>query len=150
VKENIRIVKPEDVLPVIRKWKKRREENFLTITLNNNHTIIKIHHITKGLVDRNLAHPRECFYHAILDYATGVIFIHNHPSGDVTPSHEDDDITHRLCMAGKLLGIKVLDHVIVTPQDKIYSYRKAGKIMDDYPVCELERFVESIAEENAL
>jgi len=146
--EKIRIGKPIDVLPVMGKWKKCREEHFLAITLNSGHYILKIHHVTKGLVNRTLTHPRECFYHAILDYATAVVFIHNHPSGNENPSIEDDIVTRKLCMAGEILGIKVLDHIIITPRDSFYSYRTAEKIQDNYPAYELDQFIESIAAED--
>jgi DNA repair protein RadC len=149
MKERIKIKKPIDVLPLMETWKKRREEHFLSVTLNGSHDIIKIHHITKGLVNRTLTHPRECFYHAILDYATAVVFIHNHPSGNENPSSEDDVITHKLCMAGEILGIKVLDHIIITPRDSFYSYRRAQQIQDNYSAYELDRFIESIAAEDA-
>jgi DNA repair protein RadC len=61
-----------------------------------------------------IVHSRDVFAPAILQYATAVIVAHNHPSGDATPSPEDRDVTHRLKEAGRLLGISVLDHIIIT------------------------------------
>ncbi len=84
--DRVKIKTLKDVLELTRKWKKRREENFLVITLDNAHAVIKIHHISKGLVNQALAHPRECFFPAIKDYSVAVVFVHNHPSGNAEPS----------------------------------------------------------------
>ena len=69
--------------------------------------------ISEGSLTSSIVHPREVFNPVIKDSAAGVIFIHNHPSGDPAPSIEDKDITKRLKEAGELLGIKVLDHIII-------------------------------------
>jgi DNA repair protein RadC len=88
-----RIRHPEDVYSVVKNWAKRKEENFLAVTLNGAHNVIKVHHITKGLVNKTIIHPRECFYPAIKDYATSVVFVHNHPSGNAEPSGDDRNVT---------------------------------------------------------
>jgi DNA repair protein RadC len=147
IKQQIKIKNPTDIFPVMGKWKKRREENFLTVTLNGKHIILKIHHITKGLVNRTIAHPRECFFPAIRDFATAVIFVHNHPSGEANPSIEDDIVTEQLCMAGVIMGIHVLDHIIITPQNNFYSYRQSGKIKEDFSTYKKRRFIEELAAE---
>jgi len=144
MKESIPIKSPESVLPLLRRWKNRRQENFLTITLNGAHEVIKIHHITMGLVNRTIVHPRECFYPAIKDLASAVIFIHNHPSGSIHSSAEDDEITKRLSMAAEIIGINFLDHIIITPKSSYYSYRQDGKIISTHNDSELESFVESL------
>jgi DNA repair protein RadC len=68
-----------------------------------------------GLLNRTLVHPREVFKHAIKDNSAAIIIGHNHPSGSLDPSTEDKDITRRMKIAGEILGIKVLDHIIVSP-----------------------------------
>ena len=144
MKEAIQIRSPESVLPLMRRWKNRRQENFLTITLNGSHEIIKIHHITKGLVNRTIVHPRECLYPAIKDLASAVLLVHNHPSGSNKSSVEDDEITKRMSMATEILGIRLLDHIIITPKDTYYSYRQEGKIPLEHKGYELESFVKSL------
>ena len=140
----ISIRSPESVLPLLYRWKNRRQENFLAITLNGAHEVIKLHHISKGLVNRTIVHPRECFNPALRDYAVAVIFVHNHPSGSTKTSPEDDDITKRLNMAAEILGIHMLDHIIITPKDNYYSYRQDGKIASNHDDYELQEFVESL------
>ena len=138
---------PSDIIAAVQRWKKREQENFLAITLDGCHAIIKVNHVTKGLVNRTLAHPRECFRPAIKDNATSVVFVHNHPSGSIKPSREDNDLTERLCMSGQLLGINVLDHIIITPNDRYFSYREDGKIQEDFPQEKIKQFIDGIAAE---
>ena len=147
MKDRIKIRQPDDILPLVSKWSKRREENFLSITLNGAHAVLRVHHVTKGLLNRTIVHPRECFYPVIRDYAAAVVFVHNHPSGNAEPSFEDDTITNRLCMAGSILGIHILDHIIVTPQNKFYSYRRSGKIKNEFADYELNNFIGKLAAE---
>lgn len=92
------------------------QEEFHIVTLSTKHLPISTHLITRGTLDASLVHPREVFRPAIRDSASAVILVHNHPSGDSTPSREDIQVTERLTDAGKLLGITVLDHVIVASQ----------------------------------
>ena len=150
VKYQVKIRQPNDILPLVSKWGKRREENFLSITLNGAHEVIRIHHITKGLLNKTVTHPRECFFPVIRDYAAAVVFVHNHPSGNADPSFEDDDITNRLCMAGSILGIHILDHIIITPENKYYSYRREGKIKDEFLDYQQSNFIEALAAEGSL
>jgi len=149
MKEPVPIKSPESILPLLRRWRKQKQENFLTITLNGAHEVIKIHHITKGLINKTIIHPRECFYPAIKDLASAVILIHNHPSGSTQTSPEDDEITNRMSMAAEILGINVLDHIIISPKDNYYSYRKEGRMPDKHKVYELENFVESLEKDYA-
>jgi DNA repair protein RadC len=144
MKEAVQIKTPESVLPLVRKWQKCKQENFLTITLNGAHEAIKVHHITKGLVNKTVVHPRECFYPAIKDLATAVIFVHNHPSGSTMASTEDDDLTKHMGMAAELLGINMLDHIIISPKGNFYSYSKDGKMPNNHQAYELEEFVHSL------
>jgi len=125
------IKSPVDVLPLLKRWRNCRQENFLAITLDGSHSVIKIHHISKGLVNKTIVHPRECYYPAIKDNAVAVLFAHNHPSGSVKPSQEDVDVTQQLCKAGAILGFHVLDHVIFSKYEFAWcSLRKEGIITD--------------------
>ncbi|NND97849.1 MAG: DNA repair protein RadC, partial [Pirellulaceae bacterium] len=89
------------------------QEEFHIVTLDTKHKPIRSHRITVGTLDASLVHPREVFRPAIRDAASAVLLIHNHPSGDPTPSREDHQVTDQLTEAGKMLGINVLDHIIV-------------------------------------
>jgi DNA repair protein RadC len=142
-----RIRTPEDVCGVVGSWARRREENFLAVTLNGANEIIKVHHITKGLVNRTMAHPRECFYPAIKDYASSVAFVHNHPSGNLSPSRDDEELTDRLCMAGCILGFNVIDHIIVGPRGGLFSFRREGAMREDFSHKEKNEFVDYLAAE---
>ena len=92
------------------------QEEFHIVTLDTKHKPIATHRITVGTLDASLVHPREVFRPAIRDAASAVLLVHNHPSGDPTPSREDHQVTDHLTEAGKLIGITVLDHVIVARQ----------------------------------
>ena len=89
------------------------QEEFHIVTLSTKHEPIDAHRITVGTLDSSLVHPREVFRPAIKDAAAAVLLVHNHPSGDPTPSKEDFAVTRRLESAGDLLGIKVLDHIVL-------------------------------------
>ena len=90
------------------------QETFFTLLLDTKHKVIGSPvEATRGLLDTSLVHPREVFREAVRQSAASVILAHNHPSGDPTPSKEDIDITRRLIEAGKILGIRIVDHVIL-------------------------------------
>ena len=93
------------------------QEAFCVLTLNTKNKMIAKHLITLGLADSAPVHPREVFRPAIADSAAAVILVHNHPSGDPTPSAEDLRVTRQLLEAGKVIGIRVLDHVIIGRND---------------------------------
>jgi DNA repair protein RadC len=90
-----------------------RQEEFHIVTLDTKNQVIDTHRITVGTLDASLVHPREVFRPAIKDAAASVILVHNHPSGDSTPSVEDINVTRRLESSGEVLGIKVLDHIVL-------------------------------------
>lgn len=90
-----------------------RQEEFHVVTLDTKNQVIDTHLVTVGTLDSSLVHPREVFRPALKDAAASVILVHNHPSGDATPSTEDFAVTRRLEAAGELVGIKVLDHVVL-------------------------------------
>jgi DNA repair protein RadC len=88
-------------------------EEFHALLLNTQHRVLRDVTVTRGILDASLIHPREVFRPAILASAAAVILVHNHPSGDPTPSPEDRAVTRQLAEAGRAVGIRVLDHVVV-------------------------------------
>lgn len=88
-------------------------EEFHTLTLNTHHFLERDITITRGLLDSAPIDPRAAFRHALAERATSVVFVHNHPSGDPTPSAEDQKVTAQLVAAGHILGVPVRDHVII-------------------------------------
>ncbi len=94
-------------------FKNLKKEEFHCAMLDAKNRIFKDYRVSEGTLTQSLIHPREAFRNAIKESAASVIFVHNHPSGDPTPSREDIMITERLVKAGELIGIKVLDHVII-------------------------------------
>jgi len=95
-------------------------EEFHVVLLDEKHHVIKTEQITVGLSNKSLAHPREVFKPAIRESAAALILVHNHPSGDPTPSQDDKTITKELKTAADTLGIKILDHIILA-KDTILS-----------------------------
>ncbi len=90
-----------------------RHEIFKVILLDAKHAIMRDATVSEGSLTLSVVHPREVFTLAVKESAAAVIFLHNHPSGDPTPSQEDRVLTTRLVSAGELLGIRVLDHLVV-------------------------------------
>ncbi len=89
------------------------QEEFHIVTLDTKLQVINRHQITVGTLDASLVHPREVFRAAIRDAAASILLVHNHPSGDPTPSREDYAVTERLKKSGEIVGIQVIDHVVV-------------------------------------
>jgi DNA repair protein RadC len=104
-----------------------RKEVFKAVLLNTKHQMLKDVTVSEGSLSASLVHPREAFLPAIKESAAAVIFLHNHPSGDPTPSPEDKELTLRLSEVGHLIGITVLDHIIIGSGSPGYmSFRDAG------------------------
>jgi len=122
-----RITRPEDVLPLVAEWRDKKQEYFLCITLNGAGEVIERRTVTVGILNQSLVHPREVFSEAITDRAASVILVHNHPSGTLEPSTQDIGITRQLMEAGSILGIRVLDHIIVTKKSHA-SLRELGHL----------------------
>ncbi len=127
IPEKISVRVPEDILQIkeISELSIKDTEHFDIITLDASSCMIRSHNITKGLVDHSLIHPREVFRPAISDNALSVICVHNHPSGNPDPSNADIKITDQLIQAGEIIGIKVVDHIIIT-SNGILSMRTLG------------------------
>ena len=107
------LTNPEKVFKFMRsKIKDYSKEHFYVIALNSRNWSVS--EISIGTLDSSLVHPREVFSEAIKNKAASVIFVHNHPSGDPEPSEEDLAITKKLIDSGNVLGIKVIDHIIIT------------------------------------
>ena len=100
-----------------RYWDSRQEE-FHVLLLDCHLRLQRSVRITQGLLDKSLVHAREVFRPAIREACSSIILCHNHPSGNPAPSEMDRQITERLCAAGDILGIRVLDHIIVSSQEK--------------------------------
>lgn len=119
---------PEDVIKAVKnKLKGKKREHFLTICLDTRNHLINIHTISVGSLDSSIVHPREVFKEAISSSAASVIFVHNHPSGDPTPSEDDIKLTKRLVEVGEIMGIEILDHIIVC--DKSHFSMKSKSIL---------------------
>ena len=123
-----KISKPAEVLPLLRRYKKLKQEAFIVISLDAAHQVIAIRMVSEGTLDRTVVHPREVYVNAITDRAAAIIVAHNHSSGSTDPSKEDQNITLRLKTAGVILGIPVLDHIIIAQGKEYYSFLEAGEL----------------------
>ncbi len=103
------------------------KEHFFVVSLDTRNRITDISEVSTGSLTASVVHPRETFETAIRKHAAGIIVFHNHPSGDCDPSSEDINITKRLFEAGKILGIDLLDHIIISKSDYL-SMRDRGYI----------------------
>jgi DNA repair protein RadC len=88
-------------------------ERFVVVLLDGRHRVLRHEVVSQGTLTASLVHPREVFRPALREGAAALVLVHNHPSGDPTPSREDREVTERLARAGELLGVRILDHVIV-------------------------------------
>ena len=104
-------------------------EYFLSLHLNSKNQLIREVLVSIGSLSTSVVHPREVFTAAVRDSTAALIFIHNHPSGDPAPSREDRDCTQRLNHAGKILGIRVLDHIVLG-HDDYFSFADAGLLSE--------------------
>lgn len=125
--ERITVQQASDALPYLQEIRGKRQEHFLCISLSGASEVIASRVVTVGLLDSSQVHPREVFADPITDRAAAVILAHNHPSGTLKASAEDLALTQRLIRAGEILGIRVLDHLIVT-RDGFLSMKQTGMI----------------------
>jgi len=112
-----------DVILQVGYIREKTREHFVAIYLNARNELLFRKHIFIGTLNASLVHPREIFSEALRHNAASVILVHNHPSGDPEPSEDDLEITKRISEAGKIMGIDVLDHVIIT-KNKIFSFKE--------------------------
>jgi DNA repair protein RadC len=115
------------VYTLLKSFAKKRQEHFIVLTLNVSHYVISMRIVSIGLMNRTIIHPREVFIHAIKDNAIAIIVCHNHPSNKVEPSDEDIEITKLLKEAGEIIGIRLLDHVIIS-KSGYYSFKQNNKM----------------------
>lgn len=101
------------------------KEYFFSLHLNSKNQLIREFLVSVGSLSTSVVHPREVFSPAVRDSSAALICLHNHPSGDPAPSHEDRESTQRICEAGKILGIRVLDHIILG-HNHYFSFADAG------------------------
>ena len=98
-------------------------EHFMVMLLNQKKALLSVETVSVGTLNGSMVHPREVFKQAIKRSAAAMILAHNHPSGDCTPSEQDELVTERLKEAGEIVGIEVIDHIIIG-QDMYYSFRE--------------------------
>lgn len=122
------ITSPEEIIGLIRsKISDFSKEQFLVISLDTRNRPLGIDNVSIGTLTASLVHPRETFECAIRKHAASIIVSHNHPSGDEEPSEEDVKITQRLKEAGKVMGIELLDHIVVT-KSSYSSMKEKGMV----------------------
>ena len=103
----------------------KKKETFIAVLLDGKNRKLREVTISEGCLTSSIVHPREVFNPVVRDSAAAVLFVHNHPSGDPTPSREDTTITKRLHEVGELLGVKVIDHIIIG-SGKYWSFADEG------------------------
>lgn len=105
---------PSDVARILmNEMRYYKKEVFKVLLLDTKNRLIKIETVSSGILDASLVHPREVFHMAILELASSIILVHNHPSGNTIPSAQDIEITKSIMEAGKIMGIDVIDHIII-------------------------------------
>ncbi len=113
-RKRVLISSPEDVAKVVNFLRNKKREYLVGLYLNSQNELISTEIISVGTVNFSVVHPREVFYPAIKHKAVSVIIVHNHPSGSLDISEEDVSITRKLMGAGKIIGIDLLDHIIIS------------------------------------
>jgi len=126
---SVRIKQPIDIYTLVRHYADRKQERFISISLNGAHEVLAVRIVTIGLVNKTIVHPREVFADIIQDRAAAFCVAHNHPSGQVEGSPEDHEITERLQAAARILGLHFVDHVIFS-ETSWWSFRQNGKFAE--------------------
>jgi len=122
------ILKPQDAFEISSEYYGNRDrEMFSVMMLNTKNKIIGINTVSVGSLSASIVHPREVFKPCILSNAASVILLHNHPSGDPTPSQNDLEITRKLHDVGYILGVNIRDHIILG-DEVFFSFREKGLI----------------------
>ena len=121
-----RIREPDDVVRLFQnRLRDLQVEEFHLLALDSQSQVLREVLVTRGLLNSSLVHPREVFRAAIAEAAAGIIVVHNHPSGDPTPSAEDRAVTQQLVAAGRLLDLPLYDHIIIAG-DRFVSFATTG------------------------
>lgn len=133
---------PEAAIHVMQEFLSEMDrELFCIVNLQSDLKPINMNIVSVGALNQSISHPREVFKSAILSNAAGILLIHNHPSGNLTPSKEDIYITDRLRQAGELLGIQLFDHIITGPEKEYFSFQERRTLSGSSP-----RFVSDLEE----
>jgi len=118
------ITRPKDIIGAMKSFTLSDREFLIGLYLNSRNQVTAHHVISIGTANAAMVHPREVFKLAIINNACSIIVAHNHPSGGTDPSDADLNITKRLTDAGKILGIELKDHIIITPTGQTFSIKK--------------------------
>jgi len=121
------IISAKDAVAQLQELRTVKKEHFVVLYLNARNQLIHKETVSIGTLNASLIHPREVFKPAIDYLAASIIIAHNHPSGDVDPSEEDIEITRRIKEAGKIMGIEIADHIIVT-KESFLSFQERGLV----------------------
>ena len=127
IKDGIKIKNVDDAVKLTEEMKGKRQEYFLSLTLDGASNLIQKRIVFIGTLNHSIVHPREIFADAISDRAAGIIFVHNHPDGSVEQSKEDIAITQRLMEVGRIVGIEIIDHIIISKNGH-FSFQAEGML----------------------
>ena len=123
-----RFASPREVASfLLPRYSARGVEQFGVVLLDARHRLIKATVLSVGTLDCSVVHPRDVFREAVIGGASTLVLFHNHPSGDPTPSHDDEILTRRFVAAGELMGVEVMDHLILADA-RYFSFREAGRL----------------------
>ena len=117
---------PSDVHALMQDLESETSECMYEVLLNARHAVVGIYEVSRGTTDSTLVDPKEVFRPAILSNAVGLILVHNHPSGDPSPSREDAAVTNQMNDACRLLGFTLLDHIIIGESGRCVSFADEG------------------------
>ncbi|BDV41553.1 DNA repair protein RadC [Geotalea uraniireducens] len=121
-----RFTSASQVFEMFHDLQREAKEHFIALHLDGKNRIACLDRVSVGSLNQSIVHPREVFKTALLSSAAAILLLHNHPTGDPTPSREDLEITRRIKEAGELLGIRVLDHIIIG--ESYLSFAEQGLI----------------------
>ncbi|NMM65137.1 DNA repair protein RadC [Clostridium sp. P21] len=122
-----KIGSPSDAVDLGRRFLEEADrEQLIVCCLDTKNQPLSVNVASIGSLNSSIVHPREVFKIAILSNAASIIIFHNHPSGDVSPSSEDVNITERLKEAGKIIGIEIIDHIIIGAEGRFCSLKEKG------------------------
>jgi len=126
--KKIQLNTPKEIVEYLQhKIGNQKKESFLILSLDSRNKLIRMDTISVGSLNANIVHPREVFKDAIRASAASIILVHNHPSGNVEPSYEDINVTKDIVKTGKVVGIIVKDHIIIS-RCEFFSFRKENKM----------------------
>ena len=122
---------PEDLLPFLEPLRRAPDEYFVAFHLDVHNRVIGFAEVSHGTLSSSLVHPREVFKAAMLSNSHAIIVAHNHPGGSITPSDEDIATTRQLVAAGRIMGIHLIDHLIVTDRTFVSIRQENKRLFED-------------------